>query len=112
MSKRHRVPPVDLADYKAKKQVEGGIEILADGRVFVIPPIQCMTDEQFQQFQKARKDGGDLVAQARSMLDDYDAFVAAGGTALLLLSIVADHVRKVTAVQGVEPGESLASSLS
>ena len=108
MSKRYKVPPVDLADYKAKKAEEGAIPIRANGSTFYVRPVECLTDDEYFSYSKAK--GDDIVGQARIMIDDYDGFVAAGGSAMLLLSIVKDHVERVAAEQGVDPGESPASS--
>lgn len=48
----------------------------------------------------------DVVAKARVMIDDYDAFAAAGGTAMLLMSYYD------TVFPAAEVGEGKASSTS
>lgn len=110
MSQRYRIPPVDLADFKARKAVEGAIPIVAGDRTFYIQPPELLSDDDWLRLQEVK--GRDLVAQARLLLDDYDDFVAAGGSAVLLLSIVKDHALARSAEQGVEPGGSVASSSS
>lgn len=110
MSQRYRIPPVNLADFKAAKAEEGSIPIVADGRTFYVRPILTMSDEDYLAFRKVK--GADIVAQARLMMDDYDAFVAAGGSAALLLAIVKEHADQITSVQGLDPGESGASTTS
>lgn len=108
MSQRYRTPPVDLADFKARKATEGAIPIVADGRTFYVRPPELMTDGEYVRMQEVK--GADIVAQARLMMDDYDDFVAAGGSAVLLLGIVKEHAEARTAEQGVDPGGSVASS--
>ena len=59
-----------------------------DGQVFVVPPAQLWSDEQIKQIQNS---GENALIMARALLgDEYDKFVAAGGTAALLAHIVAE----------------------
>lgn len=110
MSKRYKIPPINLTDYKAKKAEEGAVPIVVGDRTFYVRPSELMSDAEYEAYNAVK--GEDIVAQARLMMVDYDDFVAAGGSAILLLSIVKDHMEAQAAAQGVEPGESEASSTS
>lgn len=85
MAKRY-----NLDDYKQKKRADA-IEIEAgDGSVFTIDPPALWHDDLLQ---KAAGGGTpDPIESGRLLLGDrYDAFVAAGGSAALLNSIVAEE---------------------
>lgn len=94
---------VVLNDYKSKKRDEGAIDIETDGGVFSIDPPELWPDGA----QKAAQSGdnealGVLLLGGRG---EYDQFVTAGGTAMILLGIVQDEL-------GLTAGESAASSSS
>lgn len=102
MSKRDR-RVVNLADFKAKRRDEGAIDVVAeDGNTYRIDPPELWPDEASE-----RAEAGDLVAAARAVMgaEQYEAWVAAGGTASLVMAIIADE-------HGVTVGESPASSSS
>lgn len=111
MSKRYKMPPVNLQDYKDKLALEGSIPIDTGDRVFYMKPIELLTDDQY----KALDTEEDPAVVGSWLMDDYDDFVAAGGSAQLLLKILYDY-RIAEAVsageQGATPGESGASSES
>jgi hypothetical protein len=88
---------VKLSDFRERKRAQGTVEIEADdGTVFKVDPPELWPDE----VNFARNN----VAAAKIILgDQYEAFIAAGGTALLLVGIVGE-------VHGVTLGESLASA--
>lgn len=84
-----------LSDFKAKKEQEGAIEIETDdGEVYVIPPPELWSDDVIAAVRT------DEVAAAKVMLGGrYEAFVAAGGSAAMIMAIFKDYA-------GVSPGES------
>lgn len=86
MSKRHKHPPVNLADFKAKKAEEGQIPVIAGDRTFYIKSPLTLSDDDF----RTLTSGDDPIASARLLVDDYDGFVAAGGSAALVGAIVND----------------------
>lgn len=96
---RH-VHKVKLTDFKAKKADEGAIEIEADdGKIFRVDPPE-LWDDDVAELQSA----GDTVGLAHALIgDEYPDYIAAGGNAMLLMSIIAE-------VHGVDVGESKASS--
>lgn len=78
---------VVLADFKAKKEQEGAIDIETDAGVFTIPPPELWPDEAIEQMDS------DPVAASKALLGDrYTEFVAAGGSAALIMAIVGDEV--------------------
>lgn len=87
---------VKLTDFKDKKKDEGAIEIeTADGTVFRIDPPELWTDEVMR---LAQDDDNLAVAALLIGLDSYDDFVAKGGSAALVMAIIAD-VKGVTVPQ-------------
>lgn len=88
MSKRTGPAKVKLSDFKERKEIEGAIDVeMDDGQVFRFPPPELWPDE----FTRTRKDMAP-EEQARALLgEQFDAFIAAGGTIMLALSIVGDH---------------------
>lgn len=86
---------VVLADYKAKKIDEGAIDIeLDDGTVIVVPPPQVWPDEVIV---AARS--GDPINPARLLLgeEEYERFLAGGGSGAVLNAIIFDEI-------GLSPG--------
>lgn len=77
----------NLQDYKAKKEEEGAVYIDAGDRTFRVPPALLWPDEvtELAAAGKTKQAAIGLIGQ-----EDYDAFVAAGGTGSLLLSMVND----------------------
>lgn len=110
MSQRYKIPPVNFQDFKAKRSEEGAIPIDMGERIFYVLPPDLIEDKNIRRFFEL--EGQDPVAQAQIMMTDYDDFVAAGGSAMLLLSIIDDVQKKQSAEQGASPGESEASSTS
>lgn len=101
-------PPVNLDQLKQAIADADAIPVEAGGRTFIIRPPHLLSDDEYQQLMAA--DDDDLVAQARMMVDDYDGFTAAGGSALLVTEIVKRSVADIKDEQGVTPGESEGSS--
>lgn len=99
--------PINFDEFKAKIAAESGREITAGGKTFHIVPPELMTDEQYAAFTST--DDADLVGQARLMIDDYDGFVAAGGSAVLLGLLIGELQAEAAEGQGVDSGESPAS---
>jgi hypothetical protein len=116
MSQRYKMPPVNLTDFKAKKAEEGAVRIEAGTKTFVILPPEMMSDDVYSEFIKLEQSPEQIVDQARMLMgDDYDEFVDAGGSAILLLSIIGEAAKergKAASAQGADPGESGASSSS
>jgi hypothetical protein len=110
MSKRHKIPPINLSDFKDKLEVEGKIPVIVGDLTFYIKPPTLLTDDEYRTLRSL--DDDDLISQARLMVDDYDGFVAAGGSAMIVNQIVAEAALTQTSEQGVGPGESGASSTS
>lgn len=92
---------VNLHDYREQRRQEAGVELdLGDGRIVWLDPPDLWPDEVAEMAQR-----GENISIAKALLgdDDYEAFIAAGGTAGLIAMLVAD-------AQGVSLGESAASS--
>lgn len=97
--------PFDLDSFKAEIRRDKSRPIITGGKTFWLQPPELLTDEQYAAIQAS--DDADLVGQARVMIDDYDGFVAAGGSAMLLVQIV----KKLDAERtGGDLGESEAST--
>lgn len=112
MSQRYKLPPVSLADFKAKKAEEGAVRIEAGDRVFVVLPPELMADDTYSEFIKYEGSPESIVDQARLLMGaEYEEFVAAGGSAILLLSVIAEAGQAKNG-QGADVGESGASSPS
>lgn len=99
--------PIDVDQFIDNLRLERGRELRLSGKVFHLVPPELMSDEAYEQF--AEIDDADVIAQARLMIDDYDGFVAAGGSAMILCQIVAKIAEDEQAEQGATPGESAAS---
>lgn len=107
MSKRHTRPPVNLRDFLDKQEREGTIPIVGSSKTFLLRPPQLLSDDEHRALMAAE---GDEVAQARIMLgDDYDEFVADGGSAVILGLILMEALEAEQEVQGADMGESGAS---
>lgn len=104
MSQRH-VRTVKLSDYKAKKEEEGAIDLVMDDEtVWRIPPAELWPDAVGEMLAKQ-----DPLGAARALVEatgkNYAEFVAAGGSAAIVLSVVGEE-------QGMDVPESGASSSS
>lgn len=110
MSKRYKIPPVNFQDFKDKREEEGAIPIVIGDRTFIVRPPEQLADDDLKRFFELEDQ--DPVAQARMMMDNYDDFVALGGSAMLLMSIIQEVTNTQSAEQGASPGESEASSTS
>lgn len=89
-----------LHDFKDKKRLEGQLDIeLSDGSVLTVPAPELWPDETEPMIR-----AGENVALGRFLLgeESYEAFLADGGTAALLGSMVSER-------HGVDPGKSSAS---
>lgn len=85
MPKRYK-----LTDYKQEKREAGGIEIEADdGRVFKIDPPELWPDEVLELI---NVESPDVIAVARLLLDDYEAFKAAGGSAVIVATLAREEL--------------------
>jgi hypothetical protein len=113
VSQRYKNPPVNLTDFKAKKAEEGAVRIKAGTKTFLVMPPELMGDDQYLEFIKLEGTPESIVDQAHMLMGDrYDEFVEAGGSAILLLSIIAEAGEVRAETQGVDPGGSGASSRS
>jgi hypothetical protein len=101
-------PPVNIDQLRQAITDADAIPLEAGGRTFIIRPPELLSDDEYAQLQAA--DEADITAQARIMVDDYDGFVAAGGSAMLLGRIIGDAEREKEATQGKSSGESEGSS--
>lgn len=97
--------PFDLDSFKAKLQNERSRAVTIGGKTFHTTVPELLTDGQFNDLQQALGTD-DVVAQARCMIDDYDGFVAAGGSAMLLV----EFIRSLDADGVGDLGEGEASS--
>lgn len=91
-----------LVEYREKKLDEAGLDVeLPDSTTVTIPPPELWPDAAIKAIAE-----NDIPAAVEAALgDDHEAFIAAGGTAALVMSMVGD-------VFGGNPGESKASSRS
>lgn len=103
MSKRHKKPPVDFADYMARKREELSWPIVIGEQTFTVVHPSLLSGEDRQTL----KDTDDELVAAALMIDDLDGFLAAGGTIEALGMFVEDVARGVD----VDP-ESSGSSTS
>lgn len=104
MSERH-VHRVKLSDFKAKKEEEGAIDIeMDDETVFRIPPPELWPDTVGECLAK-----GETLVAARALIEangqNYEEFVAKGGSATIILGVIGD-------IHGETVPESGASSSS
>lgn len=99
--------PIDLDQFKEAITAERGIEVIAGGKTFRILPPELLSDTDFKTMQTV--DDGDVIGQARLMVDDYDGFVAAGGSAMIVTELVRRADEANRAKQGADSGESGAS---
>ena len=107
MSKRYSKAPVNLQDFLDRQEREGTIPIIGSSKTFYLRPPQLLSDAEQTALVAAE---GDEVAQARIMLgDDYDEFVADGGSAVILGLILMEAIEAEESVQGASVGESEAS---
>ena len=88
----HPKPIVSLADYKAKKEEQGSVPIdIGDGDVIYTRSPWSLPDEDMKALAKADT-LDDVETVARIILgDNFDRFIAAGGTSTLLASILDEH---------------------
>lgn len=101
--KKRHVHHVKLTDFKAKKADEGAVEIETDdGEIYRVDPPELWDDSITEMSQN-----DDNIGVARALIgpDRYAAFIAAGGNAMVVMSILAD-------VHGVSVGESKPSPSS
>lgn len=88
---------VDLNAYRGQQIEDRGIVLAAGERSFTIPPPVLWPEEAI------RLIGVDAYGVARAVLgDEYDAFIAAGGTGPLLMRMVEEQ-------EQIAAGESPAS---
>jgi hypothetical protein len=101
-------PPVNIDQLKQAIVDADAIPMEVGGKTFILRPPHLLSDEQFAALNAA--DNADLVAQARIMVDDYEGYAAAGGSAMLVMKVIEDEVARKAAEQGASPGESEGSS--
>jgi hypothetical protein len=112
MSKSRTAPVVNLADFKKKMTEEHAMVInLGDGVTVRYRGPELLSDDEMTrmvELEKA-KDPASVVEIAKIMVDDYDAFVAAGGSAMMLMEMV-KHTKQQLAEDDAE-GERLGESV-
>lgn len=106
MSKRYKHPPVNLQDFKDKLYKEGAIPVVAGEQTFYIRPPELLTDEEYRAFNASE----DEIEQAALLVDDYEAFTQAGGSALLVGLLIDEASEALKKEQGADLGEDGASS--
>ena len=115
MPKKRTAPVVKLADFKKKLEEEHSLLIEApDGKKFRYRGPELLSDDEFKSMVELEKsdDPASAIEVARIMVDDYDGFVAAGGSTAILMEIVQaeSHRRAGEGEDAEDPGESEASS--
>ena len=108
MSKRHKRPPVNLQDFKDKLYKENAIPVIAGDRTFYIRPPELLSDAEYRAFLAS----DDEIKQAAMLMHDYDEFVAAGGSAMLIGLMIDEAEKTQSEEQGADLGEEEASSAS
>lgn len=110
MSKRHKHPPVNLRDFLDRQEREGCVPVQGTSETWLVRPPQLLSDDDYRAFVAS----DDEVEQAKLMMGeaDYEAFVADGGSAMILGMILAEALEAEQAEQGASAGESGASSSS
>jgi hypothetical protein len=108
MSQREGPRRVVLTDYRDTKEREGAVDVeLPDGTTLRIPP-PVMWPEEVAKLKTGDHD--DLVKGCALILGDdgWERWVAAGGTSVLLMSMIDDSLQG----DGLGLGESSASTAS
>jgi hypothetical protein len=105
MSKRYTSPPVDFTDYLDTKERENTTPVTLGDKTFLLYSREHLSEDKFKELQNATE--AEVIC--RIMLDDYDGFIAAGGSTPGLLSLIEDIAEKRAAGQGLSVGESGAS---
>lgn len=102
--------PINLDEFKQRIRNEKAIAVEAGGQTFEITPPELLSDEDRQKVAPLLEsdDPTDEVELARLLCDDYDGFVAAGGSATLLAMLMVEAA-KGDDDQGVTEGEGSAS---
>jgi hypothetical protein len=109
-------PPIDYLEFK--RAVYNRMPKLRLGdREFKLVPIEVMSDEAaaeftrlMAKFDEGTEDAGDAVAFARCIVEDYQGFVDAGGSAMGLLAWLEEVDGLDVAGEGVTEGEGSAST--
>ena len=116
MAKKRTAPVVKLADFKKKLEEEHSLLIeVEDGKKYRYRGPELLTDDEFVRMAELEKsdDPASAIEVARIMMDDYDGYVAGGGSMTLLMEIVDAEVKRRAAEEDDEDaGESEASSVS
>jgi hypothetical protein len=97
---------VVLQDYRDTKEREGATDVeLPDGTMVRIPP-PVLWPEEVAKLQTG--DHGDMIRGCQLILGDagWQAWVAAGGTSVMLMGIIDDTLK----AEGLGLGESSAST--
>jgi hypothetical protein len=106
MSKREGPRRVVLQDYRDTKEREGATDVeLPDGTTVRIPP-PVLWPEEVASLQAG--DHADMVRGCQLILgqEQWDRFVGAGGTSVMLMGIIDDTLK----AEGLAVGESSAST--
>jgi hypothetical protein len=106
MSQRYKMPPIDFEDFRDTYDREHSVPVKLGGKVFTIKAPELLSDEQYRTLEGSE----DPEVIARLLIDDYDEYVAAGGTAILAGVIMAQQAEERAKVLGGSLGESAASS--
>lgn len=110
MSKRYKNAPVNFLDFLDTKERENTLPITVGDKTFHLYSREHLSEAQFQALMATEETAEGSIETCRILLDDYDGFIAAGGTTAGLLTIIEDRASGTLAEQGVSVGESGASS--
>lgn len=104
----YSTPPINFAQFCEKIEQEKAVPVeMPDGTIYKVRPPELLPDAAFD-----RVVAGDLDEEVLHLLmPDYDKFAAAGGSRILLASIIAQAVTDRETTQG-PVGKPEASSSS
>jgi hypothetical protein len=110
MPKPRTAPVVNLADFKKKLVEEHSVIIRTDEGDFRYRGPELLTDDEMRRMVELEgsTDPAAVLEVARIMMDDYDGFVAAGGSTAVLMKIISAEQAKRAKVdpEGERLGES------
>lgn len=114
MPKKRTAPVVNLSDFRKKLEEEYSLVIRTEAGDFRYRGPELLSDDEFERMVALEKsdDPASAIEVARIMVDDYDGFVAAGGSMTVLMEIVQAEKAKRAGEDEADAGESGASSSS
>lgn len=90
MPKNRKAPVYNFNDFRKKLEEEHSLVIHTDAGDFRYRGPALLSDDEMKRMVEleASKDADAAIEVARIMVDDYDGFVAAGGSTTMLMEIV------------------------